>query len=109
MARPEGIEPPTLCLEGRRSIRLSYGRAVRICMKEKAFVALPCSRAFRGNGRSCPGLTVGAALASTPRIIHGRQTGGRALFVGGARRSARQARDRGFPVARARRTWGEIV
>src|ERR1700722_14459388 len=26
MARPEGIEPPTLCLEGRRSIRLSYGR-----------------------------------------------------------------------------------
>ena len=26
MARPEGFEPPTLCLEGRRSIRLSYGR-----------------------------------------------------------------------------------
>ena len=26
VARPEGIEPPTLCLEGRRSIRLSYGR-----------------------------------------------------------------------------------
>src|ERR1700688_3455590 len=31
MARPEGIEPPTLCLEGRCSIRLSYGRAVRYC------------------------------------------------------------------------------
>ena len=31
MARPEGIEPPTLCLEGRRSIRLSYGRAVHYC------------------------------------------------------------------------------
>ena len=26
VARPEGFEPPTLCLEGRRSIRLSYGR-----------------------------------------------------------------------------------
>jgi hypothetical protein len=26
MARPEGLEPPTLCFEGRCSIQLSYGR-----------------------------------------------------------------------------------
>jgi hypothetical protein len=26
MARPEGFEPPTRCLEGSRSIHLSYGR-----------------------------------------------------------------------------------
>src|ERR1700732_998845 len=26
LARPEGFEPPTLCLEGRRSFQLSYGR-----------------------------------------------------------------------------------
>jgi hypothetical protein len=28
VARPEGLEPPTLCLEGRRSFQLSYGRMV---------------------------------------------------------------------------------
>ena len=32
MARPEGFEPPTLCLEGRCSIRLSYGRVVEVIL-----------------------------------------------------------------------------
>ena len=36
VARPEGLEPPTLCLEGRCSIRLSYGRVVTI-------VLIPCT------------------------------------------------------------------
>ncbi len=26
LARPEGLEPPTRCLEGSRSVQLSYGR-----------------------------------------------------------------------------------
>ena len=30
MARPEGLEPPTLCFEGRCSIQLSYGRAAEL-------------------------------------------------------------------------------
>lgn len=30
MARPEGFEPPTTSLEGRCSIRLSYGRITKL-------------------------------------------------------------------------------
>jgi hypothetical protein len=33
VARPEGLEPPTLCLEGRRSIRLSYGRMIAFILE----------------------------------------------------------------------------
>jgi hypothetical protein len=34
MARPEGLEPPTLCLEGRRSDPLSYGRTRTLILKQ---------------------------------------------------------------------------
>ena len=49
MARPEGFEPPTLCLEGRRSFQLSYGRSFVIS-------SLRCQSplfqgAFGGNSR----------------------------------------------------------
>ena len=37
MARPERFELPTLCFEGRCSIRLSYGRVA--CIDSKSFIA----------------------------------------------------------------------
>jgi hypothetical protein len=36
VARPEGFEPPTLCLEGRRSFQLSYGRIAESDSKTSA-------------------------------------------------------------------------
>jgi hypothetical protein len=41
VARPEGFEPPTLCLEGRRSFQLSYGRVGRNCLSLRRFYIVP--------------------------------------------------------------------
>ncbi len=43
MARPGRFELPTLCLEGRRSIQLSYGRLIH----SKRFDALTTTALFR--------------------------------------------------------------
>ena len=51
MARPEGIEPPTLCLEGRCSLQLSYGRAVRSTSSCSVYCILAA-----GNERASLGL-----------------------------------------------------
>jgi hypothetical protein len=45
MARPARFELATLCLEGRRSIHLSYGRIVLIleylCLRRTLFCSVP--------------------------------------------------------------------
>ena len=49
MACPEGLEPPTCCLEGSCSIQLSYGQKEILawrCTKNKA-------RGHQGSARAC--------------------------------------------------------
>jgi hypothetical protein len=53
VARPEGFEPPTLCLEGRRSFQLSYGRTVCFCnliTELVAFARLPPEQSIHSRG-----------------------------------------------------------
>ena len=64
MVCPEGFEPPTLCLEGRCSIQLSYGHTGIRISREAAgwqwFCSAPATR------HSCAGMTMlsGACLMS---------------------------------------------
>lgn len=50
MACPEGLEPPTYCLEGNCSIRLSYGQVdvEKAAWGQAVHAQTPCSRQPRG-------------------------------------------------------------
>src|SRR5882724_6608430 len=56
MARPGRFELPTLCLEGRRSIQLSYGRSTE-GFSLRPFLS-QSQRARRRNASHCDGFTV---------------------------------------------------
>jgi hypothetical protein len=66
VARPGRLELPTLCLEGRRSIQLSYGRAG--CLDSKSFRAsnnaVLRARTFCAMGRRADTITRWHARAS---------------------------------------------
>ena len=52
VARPEGLEPPTLCLEGRRSIQLSYGRGALLILHRLTGGPHRFSRLLRYSGQT---------------------------------------------------------
>ncbi len=45
MARPAGLEPATLGLEGRCSIQMSYGRIIQAGILSQAFLNVPDTHA----------------------------------------------------------------
>jgi hypothetical protein len=45
IARPAGLEPAAFCLEGRRSIQLSYGRAATLILNQLFGTTIPFWRA----------------------------------------------------------------
>src|SRR6266853_3749968 len=53
MARPEGLEPPTLCFEGRRSIQLSYGRTVQSILPSSTYSYFLENCSFKSRCNRC--------------------------------------------------------
>jgi hypothetical protein len=53
VARPEGLEPPTLCFEGRRSIQLSYGRTVQSILPSSTYSYFLENFSFKSRCNRC--------------------------------------------------------
>ena len=71
MARPEGFEPPTLCLEGRRSIQLSYGRVVVLILEylSSEVMTLTCYLLSRCQGVGSATSRQGRSAVTSPATV----------------------------------------